>query len=135
MSDELNPFKKREYDGPPPPPVVSFKNPGDSVKGKILKVEYRQDTDMATRKVKTFPDGAPRPVVVLHIQQANGEVVRDFVKGRSVSKLRSAVWAVEGEDESPKNGADYERTFVEVDNTEKVYDLTYERSQEQRELI
>lgn len=110
-------------------PAAKFPNKGDKVSGKIKSVEYKDDTDFKTGKVKTFEDGTPRPVVVVTLD-ANGTEIRDFVKGRSVSQFREKVWAVEGPGEAPKVGADYSREFTsEKENkggfAEKIYEITY----------
>jgi hypothetical protein len=133
--EDLDPFASRGSGSP----SAKFPNQGDKVEGKITNVQYRQDTDQKTRKVKTFDDGAPRPVVVLTLVQADGEEIRDFVKGRSVSRLRERVWAVEGEGEGPKLGADYSRTFTHLKDgigPEKEYDITYSNSgTDDRDLV
>jgi hypothetical protein len=131
--EELDPFKSR----PVGPPAAKFNNPGDFIAGKILKVEYRADTDQATGKVKTFSNGEPRPVVIVYLQTADGEEMRDFVKGRSVTTFRQRVWAVEGEDHGPKPGADYKRTFTGLrgGGPEKEYRIEYSNSTDTRELV
>lgn len=133
MSD---PFKKREGG----PPAVTLSKVGDKVEGTIVKVEYRDDTDLATGEIRRFPDGNPKPVVVVHLDQ-DGEQVRDFVKGRAVSEFRSKVWAVEGEGEGPKQGAHYKREIVDIEppkrpgfSGEKVSEITYS-SPDERELV
>lgn len=105
MSDEVrNPFDAAG------PPVAKFENIGDSVEGTITRIEYQDDKD-PEGKVRTFSDGNPRPLVVVYLDTANGEM-RDFVKGRSVSLFRQEVHAAEGEGESPKVGARYKREFT-----------------------
>lgn len=132
MSD-LDPFAQRGSG----PPSAKFQDPGDSVSGVILKVEYRQDTDQATGKPKTFSDGSPRPCVVVYLRDADGEEVRDFVKGRSVTEFKHRVWAVEGEGVGPKSGAQYSRTYTGLrgKGPEKEYEITYSNSQDTRELV
>ena len=131
--NELDPFAARGSG----PPSAKFSDPGDFVAGTIVKVEYREDTDQATGKVKTFADGSPRPVVVVYLLNTDGEEVRDFVKGRSVTVFRQVVWAVEGEGQGPKPGADYKRTFTGLRGSgpEKQYEIDYSNAQDTRELI
>lgn len=135
--NELDPFAKGGG-----PPAATLSDVGDSVAGTILKVEYRQDTDLATGETKRFADGNPKPVIVVYLKVGDGEV-RDFVKGRSVSEFRQKVWAVEGEGEGPKPGAHYKREVVRVDapkrsgfSGEKIFEVTYSSpSPDTRELV
>lgn len=129
----LNPF---EGSGSP---AAKFPSKGDKVAGKIKSVEYKADTDFKTGKVKTFEDGSPRPVVVVTLD-VNGEEVRDFVKGRSVTQFRQKVWDVEGPGEAPKVGADYSRTFVDErptagGNPEKLYEISYSAATDRGSLV
>jgi len=132
-----DPFKKGGG-----PPAATMSKVGDSAEGTIVKVEYRDDVDLATGETKTFPDGNPKPVVVVFLKTKTGEEVRDFVKGRAVSEFRQKVWAVEGEDEGPKPGALYKREIVRIDppkrpgfSGEKISEITYSPSQDERELV
>ena len=91
MSDEVrNPF------GAAGPPVAKFEKLRDAVEGTITRVDYQAERDLEGN-IKKFPDGQPRPVVVVYLDTANGEM-RDFVKGRSVSQFRHEVHNAEGED-------------------------------------
>jgi len=134
---DLDPFAKGGG-----PPAAALTNVGDSVAGTIIKVEYRQDTDLATGETKRFPDGNPKPVIVVYLKNGDEEL-RDFVKGRSVSEFRQKVWAVEGEGEGPKPGAQYKREVIRVDppkrsgfSGEKIFEVTYSSpSEDTRELV
>lgn len=130
-----DPFKKGGG-----PPAATMSNVGDSVEGTIVKVDYRDDTDLATGETKKFPDGNPKPVVIVHLKTSDGQETRDFVKGRAVSEFRTKVWAVEGEDEGPKPGAHYKREIIRIDppkrpgfSGEKISEITY-LSPDNREL-
>lgn len=119
------------------PPVAKFENDGDSVAGRITQVEYRDDTDI-DGNVKTFDDGRPRPCVVVHLD-VNGEPARDFVNGRSVTLFRQKVWAVEGDNQEPKVGAEYSRTMTGRKaaskrgySPEKVFEITYSNTPDDR---
>lgn len=130
---------RNPFDGPGAP-SAKYPNKGDKVSGKIKAVEYQDDTDFKTGAVKTFDDGTPRPVVVVTLDTADGEEVRDFVKGRSVTQFREKVWAVEGAGEAPKVGAEYSRTYTDDrpsagGNPEKLYDITYAAAPDRGDLV
>lgn len=110
-------------------PYVKFAEVGDSVAGKITDVELKEDEYKGEKR--TFEDGTPRPVVVLHLELDDGEETRDFVKGRSVSALRKAVHAVEGLGRGPQAGARFTRKRVaDAGSGEHMFELTYERDVE-----
>jgi hypothetical protein len=122
------------------PPSATLKDVGDFVEGTIVKVEHKNDTDLATGEVKTFPDGNPKPVIVVHLDTRDGPM-RDFVKGRAVSEFRQKVWAVEGEGNGPQAGANYKRAITRIDppkkkgySGEKVSEITYRSGGAEREL-
>lgn len=129
MSDEdyaANPFT--DAGGPP---AAKFEKVGDSISGEITKVEHKNETT-PSGEVKRFPDGKPRPTVVVWLKTSDGKEVRDFVNGRSVSEFRSAVWGVEGASKAPRKGAFYKRTFSDTKaakqrgfSPEKLYDIEY----------
>jgi hypothetical protein len=130
MSEEdfaANPFT--DVSGPP---SAKFENVGDSVKGEIVRVEHKNETT-PTGEVKRFPDGKPRPTVVVWLKTPDGKEIRDFVNGRSVSEFRSAVWAAEGAGKAPRKGASYKRTFSDTKaakqrgfSPEKLYEIDYD---------
>lgn len=140
MSDEVN----NPFEGGSGPPAAKFPNKGDSVEGRIVKVQYQSETD-PSGVVKKFPDGKPRPVVVVTLDVGDGELARDFVSGRSVTEFRNKVWAVEGDHESPKVGAYYKREYASDgkrkpgQSPEKVYEITYRNDgnggDDEREII
>jgi hypothetical protein len=137
MSDIQNPFERPTAG----PPIASFDEIGDSVEGTIVKIEYRQDLDPATNEPRRFPSGEVKPVVVVTLKQEDGELIRDFVKGRSVSLFRSKVWAAQGEQTSPTPGAKYKRKLVRVEEPtrrgfsgEKIFEIDYS-APDMRELI
>ncbi len=121
------------------PPVFKFERVGDSVEGTIQNISYREETD-PDGNVKRFPDGNPRPVVVVALETPDGEQVRDFVKGRSVTEFRNRVHAVEGPDGVPQVGAYYKRTHSGLGekkgskHPEKLFTIEYSSGQE-KELV
>lgn len=133
MSDAVrNPFDAAG------PPVAKFNNVGDAVEGTITRIEFQEDKDV-DGNVRTFADGKPRPVVVVYLETADGEM-RDFVKGRSVSQFRQEVHAVEGEGASPQVGAHYRREFTATAkptgpgrNPEKLFQVDYGSAQNDEE--
>src|SRR5690606_41269586 len=84
------------------------------VSGTIVKLEHRAQTDGKGNVVR-FSDGTPKPVVVVHLETASGEKVRDFVSGRAVSAFREAVHRVHGPGTSPEVGAHYSRKLVRLE--------------------
>lgn len=57
-----------------------FNIPGDSVTGRIVKIEKQQQTDMDKGTPKVFPNGQPMMMwaVTLQTELRNGEGLRDF---------------------------------------------------------
>lgn len=125
------------------PPAAKFEKVGDSVEGTITRVEYKNETT-PSGEVKLFPDGQPRPTVVVWLKTPDGEEVRDFVNGRSVSEFRSVVWGVEGARKAPRKGAIYKRIFSDTKaakqrgfSPEKLYRIEYAMpdSSDDRDLV
>lgn len=72
-------------------PSAKFTNIGDSVVGRITKIEQRDQTNL-DGEVVTFADGRPRPQWVFTLDTANGELAL-YAKGGTYE-------VVEGEGQS-----------------------------------
>ena len=70
-------------------PAVKFTNPGDMVRGTITSIKKMEDLDLATKQVKTWPNGDPKYVFVFTMQTDDGEVSL-WVRGNMVSAIREA---------------------------------------------
>lgn len=62
-------------------PSAKFEKIGDKFVGRIVAMDRRSQTDPVTGAVKTFADGSPRPVLVITIEQADGETVALWARG------------------------------------------------------
>lgn len=70
-------------------PVFKYKEPGVSLDGTIVAYEERDQTTPGG-ELKTFDDGRVMRMAVLTIEQADGNRVRDFVRGHKLHALRTA---------------------------------------------
>lgn len=77
--------------------AAKFETIGTTVKGEILAAELRNQTDMKTGEVKTFPDGNPMKQIVITLQtdvhdsDEDDGTRRIFAKGQMLSAIRTAV--------------------------------------------
>lgn len=62
-------------------PSAKFENIGESYSGRIVSMVERQQTDINTGALMTFPDGQPRMQWVFTLVQANGENVALWARG------------------------------------------------------
>lgn len=60
---------------------AKFERQGDKYAGRVTSIEQRHQTDPKTGQVQTWADGTPKPVVVISLEQSNGEVVALWAKG------------------------------------------------------
>jgi len=61
--------------------AFSFENIGDTCKGKIVRAETKQQTDMNTGQPKTFSDGSPMMQVVVTVELEDGDESALYFKG------------------------------------------------------
>lgn len=90
--------------------AFKFERIGDTVKGKVVRAERRQQTDLDTGAPKTFPSGDPMMQLVVTIDQDNGDGETaiyakggkyDVAEGKGKAMLDAIRDAVQGQDFKP----------------------------------
>lgn len=61
--------------------AFKFEQIGDTCKGKVVRAERRQQTDLDTGAPKTFPSGDPMMQLVITIEQDDGTETAVYAKG------------------------------------------------------
>ncbi len=86
--------------------AFKFDNVGDTCKGKVVRAEKRQQTDLATGQPKTFPSGDPMMMLVITLEQDDGTETSVYAKGgkydvadgKGLAMLPAIQEAVKGKD-------------------------------------
>lgn len=93
MSDPLNTEHDPLMEGAGGPPGVKFEALGDSVTGVVLSMRERDDIDMDTNEVKTWPNGDPIKVyaAVLDVDGTEDGQRTLWIRGNMVKAVREAV--------------------------------------------
>ncbi len=86
--------------------AFKFDNVGDTCKGKVLRAEKRQQTDLDTGQPKTFPSGDPMTMLVITLEQDDGTETSVYAKGgkydvadgKGLAMLPAIQEAVKGQD-------------------------------------
>jgi hypothetical protein len=73
-------------------PSVKWVKKGQIIRGTVTAKEMRPDVDPETKKVATFPDGTPKPLVVLTLTSEQWEgKMRLWIRGWMQNAFRAAV--------------------------------------------
>lgn len=72
-------------------PSAKFETIGDTVTGRIITSESRQQTDMDTGELLFWNDGRPRMQVLITLEQPDGDDVRLYVKGNMQNAIKKAL--------------------------------------------
>jgi hypothetical protein len=86
--------------------AFKFENIGDTCKGKVVRAEKRQQTDLDTGAPKTFPSGDPMTQLVITLELEDGTETSIHAKGgkyepetgKGLAMLPAIQEAVKGQD-------------------------------------
>ncbi len=86
--------------------AFTFENIGDTCKGKVVRAEKRQQTDLDTGAPKTFPSGDPMMQLVITLELDDGTNTAiyakggkyDVAEGKGLAMLPAIQEAVKGKD-------------------------------------
>ena len=86
--------------------AFKFETVGDTCKGKVVRAEKRQQTDLDTGTPKTFPSGDPMMMLVVTLEQDDGTETSVYAKGgkydiadgKGLAMLPAIQEAVKGKD-------------------------------------
>jgi hypothetical protein len=86
--------------------AFKFENIGDTCKGKVVRAERRQQTDLDTGAPKTFPSGDPMTQLVVTLELDDGTQTAiyakggkyDVAEGKGLAMLPAIQEAVKGQD-------------------------------------
>jgi hypothetical protein len=86
--------------------AFKFETIGDTCKGKVVRAEKRQQTDLDTGQPKTFPSGDPMTQLVITLELDDGTQTAiyakggkyDVAEGKGLAMLPAIQEAVKGQD-------------------------------------
>ncbi len=86
--------------------AFKFETVGDTCKGKVVRAERRQQTDLDSGTPKTFPSGDPMMMLVITLEQDDGTETSVYAKGgkydvadgKGLAMLPAIQEAVKGQD-------------------------------------
>ncbi len=86
--------------------AFKFDTVGDTAKGKVVRAEKRQQTDLDSGTPKTFPSGDPMMMLVITLEQDDGTETSVYAKGgkydvadgKGLAMLPAIQEAVKGQD-------------------------------------